>query len=76
MTFISLEDAQHHLAELIDKLLPGEEKILTRDGQPVARLQILPKPCTQPRKLGTQPGSIVYMADDFDAPMDFKDSKE
>ena len=35
---VTLEEAQSHLTELLDKLAPGDEVVITRDGKPVARL--------------------------------------
>lgn len=35
---IPLAEAQARLAELIDQLGPGEELVITRDAQPLARL--------------------------------------
>ena len=35
----SLADAEHRLAELIDRALAGEAVVITRDGQPVVALQ-------------------------------------
>jgi antitoxin (DNA-binding transcriptional repressor) of toxin-antitoxin stability system len=34
---VTLEEAQAHLPELIGKLAPGEELIITQDQQPVAK---------------------------------------
>ena len=65
---ITLEEAQAHLAELISKLAPGEEVVITENQQPVARL--LPVKNKAQRKLGTMRGSIKYIAPDFDAPLD------
>jgi antitoxin (DNA-binding transcriptional repressor) of toxin-antitoxin stability system len=68
MQSITLQEAQRHLAEIIDHLPPGEEVIILRDDQPVATLRATP-PST-PRKLrqlGTLRGSVLYMAPDFDA---------
>ena len=39
MPTIPLQEAQTHLAEIIDQLAPGEEILLTRDGKPVATLR-------------------------------------
>jgi antitoxin (DNA-binding transcriptional repressor) of toxin-antitoxin stability system len=75
MTFVTIEEAQQHLADLIDKLIPGEEKIVTCNGHPIARIERLPNPPSGPRELGAQRGSILYMADDFNASMDLEDSK-
>ncbi len=73
MTQVALEDAGTRLSELIADAQGGEEIIITRDSAPVAK--IVPVDDAAPRR---QPGSakdvILYMADDFDAPLDdFKD---
>ena len=65
---VTLEEAQAHLAELISKLVPGEEVVITEKQQPVARL--LPVKSKALRKLGTMRGSVKYIAPDFDAPLD------
>ncbi len=47
MQTITVEEAQSHLAEIIDKLPPGEEVVITRDNLPVAHLigeKQLPRP--------------------------------
>jgi len=72
MTSVSIDQAQANLAELVDKLAPGEEVVLTRNDQPVARLIGSVAP-TQ-RQLGTMRGTVIYMAPDFDAPLhDFEE---
>ena len=38
---ISLEEAQATLPDLISKLGPGEEVVITKDDQPVAKLRSL-----------------------------------
>ena len=73
MSIITIEEAQAKLPEIIDKLEPGEELIITRNDQPIAKLARSPRtswPC--------QPGSARHknhwMAEDFDAPLeDFKE---
>jgi antitoxin (DNA-binding transcriptional repressor) of toxin-antitoxin stability system len=68
MQTITLEEAQNHLAELIEKLTPGEGIVLTRNGKPVATIRATaPPPPRKPRQLGTLKGSVLYMAPDFDA---------
>jgi antitoxin (DNA-binding transcriptional repressor) of toxin-antitoxin stability system len=69
MTTVTLQEAQLRLPELIAKLQPGEELIITRDNQPVARLTPQP-PDRKPRRAGTLKGSVLYMAPDFDAPLE------
>jgi antitoxin (DNA-binding transcriptional repressor) of toxin-antitoxin stability system len=68
MQTITLKEAQRHLLEIIEKLTPGEEVLLTRDDQPVATLRaILAPPTRKPRQLGTLKGRVLYIAPDFDA---------
>lgn len=68
MNTVSVQEAQSTLSELIHKLKPGDEVVITEHNQPVARL-IPPTPPRQ-RKLGTLKGTVTYMAADFDAPLD------
>ena len=35
---VSLDEAQLHLKELIDRLQPGDELVITDNDQPIARL--------------------------------------
>jgi antitoxin (DNA-binding transcriptional repressor) of toxin-antitoxin stability system len=68
MQTVTLEEAQSHLAEIIEKLPPGEEVVLTRNGKPVATIRAAPAPGEPTeRKFGTLKGTILYMAPDFDA---------
>jgi antitoxin (DNA-binding transcriptional repressor) of toxin-antitoxin stability system len=66
MQTLPLEQADRNLAELIDKLTPGEEVVFTRDNKPVASLKAMPPPSRKPRQLGTLKGTVLYMAPDFD----------
>ena len=38
MSTVTIEEAQARLPELIDRLAPGEELVITRGKQPVAKL--------------------------------------
>ncbi|HWX40957.1 MAG TPA: DUF2281 domain-containing protein [Blastocatellia bacterium] len=75
---VTIEEAQKKLSELIHRLLPGEELVVTEGDQPVAR--IVPTASVarrKPRQPGTLRGTVVYMAPDFDAPLeDFKEYME
>ncbi len=73
MTTVTLQEAQARLPEFIANLQPGQEIVITRDSTPVARLT--PQaPERKPRRAGTLKGSVLYMAPDFDAPLEeFKD---
>jgi len=69
-TTITLEDAQARLREVIGELTPGEEIVITDNQQPVARL-VAERPARTPRPApGAGRGSILYMAPDFDEPME------
>ena len=78
MTTVSIQEAQAKLSELIHQLTPDEEVVITEYDQPVARL--VPAAVQQqrpPRRLGTLRGTVLYMAPDFDAPLeDFKEDME
>lgn len=69
-TTMAVEDIQVTLPELLDSLTPGDEVILTRNHLPVAKLvSEAPKPGLRPPP-GLGQGSILYMAPDFDEPLD------
>ena len=77
MSTVTIEDAQAHLKDLIAQLRPGEEIIITQDQAPVARLTAEVTRTKPPRRLGTLRGTVLYMAPDFDAPLeDFKEYME
>ena len=77
MSTITIEEAQAHLPEVIEKLQPGEEIIITREEKPVARLIGEVKPARSPRRPGTLRGTVLYMAPDFNAPLeDFQEYME
>jgi antitoxin (DNA-binding transcriptional repressor) of toxin-antitoxin stability system len=77
MSTVTLEEAQAQLPKLIEQLHPGEEILITSNQKPVARLIAAVTPERPPRKLGTMKGSVLYMAPDFDAPLeDFREYME
>jgi antitoxin (DNA-binding transcriptional repressor) of toxin-antitoxin stability system len=74
---ITVEEAQATLKKLIDQLAPGEELVITENQQPVAKLvgQRQRRPSRPAPGLGK--GSILYMAPDFDQPLEeFKEYME
>ncbi len=74
MTAIDIGQAQADLPALVRRLAPGEELVITENGTPVARLVAEPPPGAKPRQPGTLRGTVLYMAPDFDAPLEeFKD---
>ena len=68
MQTIAIQEAQSHLAEILARLHPGEEIVLTQDGNPVGTLRAASTtPARKPRRLGTLKESVLHMASDFDA---------
>ena len=71
-TTMAVEDIKVTLPEPLDRLTPGDEVILTRNQQPVAKLvSAEAKPASKQRPgPALCKGMITYMAPDFDAPLD------
>jgi prevent-host-death family protein len=68
MTEVTIHEAKTHLSRLIQDVLNGEEVIITRNHQPVAKLVPVAK-AKRGRQLGRLQGKIE-MTDDFDAPLE------
>ena len=64
---VSLYEARTTLSHLVDRVMRGDEVVITRHGRPVAKL-VAAKPKRGPRKLGMLRGKI-RVAKDFDAPL-------
>jgi antitoxin (DNA-binding transcriptional repressor) of toxin-antitoxin stability system len=74
---ITVEEAQATLKELLGKLSPGEEVVITDNQRPVAKLVVTAGAPRKPRQPGTLRGTVLYMAPDFNAPLeDFKEYME
>lgn len=75
-TTITIDEATGKLKELIHRLAPGDEFIITENAQPVAKLvSEAPPPPKLPRPApGWARDMITYIAPDFDAPLE--DMKE
>jgi antitoxin (DNA-binding transcriptional repressor) of toxin-antitoxin stability system len=71
MTTVTIKEAQSALADIIHRLSPGEEVVITENDQPIARLVPTPAAAKQARRrLGTMKGSVISMTPDFDAPLE------
>jgi len=71
MAVVTIQQAQAKLPELIHRLGPGEELVITENNQPVARLiPTKEEHDRKPRQLGTLQGTVLYVAPDFDAPLE------
>ena len=70
---ITVEEAQSNLPELIGKLAPGEEILITQDQQPVARL-VRERPTERkPRVPGNCKGLIALLVEDEEHLKDFEE---
>ena len=73
MSTVTLEEAQANLPEIIDKLAPGEELIITRNDQPVAKLVGQLRPAHKPRQPGSAKGKLIILAEDDEHLEDLKE---
>ena len=65
----NIHEAKTNLSKLIRLAEAGEEVIIARDDVPVVKLT--PMVDVKPRRrAGGAAGVILYMADDFDAPLE------
>lgn len=63
---VGIHEAKTHLSKLLERVSSGEEIVITRRGEEVARL--VPARRTQSRSLGLDRGRYV-VPEDFDAPL-------
>lgn len=63
---VTVTEAKTQLSRLIERTQAGEEIVIRRGSQPVAKLVRYQAPVA-PRKLGALSGK-VWIAEDFDAP--------
>jgi antitoxin (DNA-binding transcriptional repressor) of toxin-antitoxin stability system len=73
MSTVTIEEAQAKLPELIDNLFPGEELVITRNNQPVAKLIGQQRPVREPRRPGSAKGKLIILTEDEEHLEDFKD---
>lgn len=76
MSTITIKEAQAQLSDLIHRLAPGDEVVITENNQPVGRLARTGSKKQWPSKAGSAKGKI-RMAPDFDEPLEeFKEYME
>ncbi len=61
---VSIEEAQARLPKLIEKLKAGEELVIMRADEPVARLTTAPCPVLKPRRPGSAVGKLRIISED------------
>jgi prevent-host-death family protein len=62
---VKLADAKAHFSEIVQKAMLGEAIIVTKENRPVVRITAI-----KPAKRVPGTGKGVWMAPDFDAPLD------
>ena len=71
MQLVTIQEAQANLLDLIHKLVPGDEVVITENNQPVAKL-VSEKPVVRQRPPpGLCKGMITIVADDDEHLKDF-----
>jgi len=70
---ISLEEAQATLPDLISTLGPGEEVVITKNGQPAAKLIGQQKVTRQPLQPGSAKGMLIINVEDNEHLQDFEE---
>ncbi|MGO9466430.1 MAG: type II toxin-antitoxin system Phd/YefM family antitoxin [Isosphaeraceae bacterium] len=76
MPTATLEEAKAHLDELIANLQPGEEILITHQGNPLAQVKKVAR-TSWPCEAGSYRKAEFWMAPDFDSPLDdFKEYME
>jgi prevent-host-death family protein len=68
MIEVNIHEAKTHLSRLLAKVEAGEEVIIARSGEPVAK--IVPIERTGKKRILGRDAGRVEIADDFDAPVD------
>jgi prevent-host-death family protein len=67
---VSIRQLRENIATLLDEVAGGEQLVITRRGQPVARL--IPEAAGAPQEDSRHPlrGSVLAVSADFDEPLD------
>ena len=70
---MSIEEAQATLPDLIRTLGPGEEVVITKDDQPVAKLIRQPQAARKRPQPGSAKGMLTINVEDEEHLQDFKE---
>ncbi len=65
MTVVNMHEAKTNLSKLVQRAAAGEEIIVAKAGEPVAKIVAYTPPPRKPRVPGSMKGQI-WMAPDFD----------
>jgi prevent-host-death family protein len=73
MIVVNMHEAKTNLSKLVKRAAAGEEIIVAKAGEPVAKIVAYDGPTKKPRVPGSMKGQI-WMAPDFDEiPEEFED---
>ncbi|MGD2014594.1 MAG: type II toxin-antitoxin system Phd/YefM family antitoxin [Desulfobacterales bacterium] len=67
MISVNIHEAKTHLSRLLERVVAGEEIIISKAGKPMAKLTPISKP-QMDRVPGLDKG-VIQIPDDFDAPL-------
>lgn len=70
MTQVTVQEAKMNLEALLELVLKGEEVIIEWQGETPIQLVRAEKVTEKGRRIGGVPDLVVYMADDFNEPLD------
>jgi prevent-host-death family protein len=73
MGTVTIQEAQAKLVDLIHRLIPGDELVITENNRPVAKLIPQPASGRQPRKRGSAKGKLTIHTEDEEHLEDFKE---
>ena len=68
MQLVNIHEAKTRLSQLLEQVQSGDEIVIAKAGNPIARLT----PYTPPKRRIVPPGSMkgeIWIADDFDEPV-------
>jgi len=68
MIEVNIHEAKTHLSRLLKKVAEGEEVIIARSGEPIAR--IVPIERGKKKRILGQDAGKIWISDDFDDPVD------
>ena len=69
MQIADIHEAESQFSKLVERALEGEEVIIADQGQPLAKL-VRSERTRWPCKAGSAKDKILWIAPDFDAPLD------
>ena len=68
MSQFNIAQAKSRFSELVDKALMGEEVIIARGNKPL--LKLVPVEIKISRQPGTGKNDVLFVSNDFDAPLE------